>query len=168
MPAKKWTEEEEEFLRNNYVTTPNTALAEKFDITKNAVQKKLARMGLKRSKSAIQPPPDEASKDDLVEETVLEKVSSESHYSLGNKLYYETHNYEQAIGEFRQAAEEESDEDIRLSARYWMAESYAKIGQLEEALNIFRLMAQEHGNHHLGDSAERRANALAADIALSA
>ena len=168
MPAKKWTEEEEEFLVSNYATIPNTALAEKFGITKNAVQKKLARMGLKRSKSNIQPPPDEASVADVAEEKVLERATSESHFSLGNKLYYETHNYEQAIEEFRQAAKEESDEHTRLSARYWMAESYAKIGKLEEAVNIFRLMAQEHGDHHLGDSAGRRANALAKDIALSA
>ena len=59
MPTKKWTEEEEEFLKTNFMDLSNAELAEKFDITKNAVQKKLARMGLKRSQLVKDEPVDE-------------------------------------------------------------------------------------------------------------
>lgn len=160
MSTKKWTEEEEEFLRSNYMDMSNTDLAEKFDITKNAVQKKLARMGLKRSKAAKKPAPAKIPEAKTVEEKEPEVVSTESHFSLGNKLFYEDRDYQQSIEEYRQAADKESDELIRLKARYWMAESYVKIGNVEEAMNIFKALAEEHGNHYLGDSAKRRMEAL--------
>ena len=160
MPTKKWTEEEEEFLRTNYMEMSNAELAEKFDITKNAVQKKLARMELKRSKAAKKPPPTEAPKAKTMEKKEPEVVSTESHFSLGNKSFYEDRDYEQAIEEYRQAAEKESDELISLKARYWMAESHVKIGNVEEAMNILKTLAEEHEGHCLGDSARRRMEAL--------
>ena len=41
MPTKKWSEEEEEFLKSSFMDLSNAELADKFEITKNAVQKKL-------------------------------------------------------------------------------------------------------------------------------
>lgn len=160
MPTKKWTEEEEEFLVNNYMEMSNTELAEKFDITKNAVQKKLARMGLKRSRVEKKKPSNDAPKANVVEEKKPEATSTESHFFLANKLYYDDRNYQEAVEEYRQAAAEESDKLIRLKARYWMAESCVKIEKKEEALEIFKAIAEEHGNHYLGDSARRRMEAL--------
>lgn len=160
MPAKKWTEEEEEFLRSNFMETSNAELAEKFDITKNAVQKKLARMGLKRSKSAKKPSPDETAEAETVEEKKPEMISAESHFSLGNKSFYEERDYQKAIEEYRQAAEEESDELIKSKGLYWMAESYVKIGNTQEAIDILKALAEEYEGHYLGDSARRRAEAL--------
>lgn len=160
MPTKKWIEEEEEFLKANYMTTSNSELAEKFGITKNAVQKKLARMGLKRSEPVRKTLSDEVSDTDTVEEKEPNVVSTESHFSLGNKLFHEDQDYKQAIEEYSRAAKEESEGLIRLKARYWMAESYAKIGKQEEATNIFKAIAEEHGGHYLGDSARRRIDAL--------
>lgn len=160
MPTKKWTEEEEEFLKDNYMELSNADLAEKFDITKNAVQKKLARMGLKRSEPTDEPSSDEVSEVDVVEEKLPDTVSAESHFFLGNKLYHEDHDYNQAIDEYKQAAEEESDELIRLKACYWMAESYMKLGNIEEAMDIFGELAEEHESHYLGDSAKRRLGVL--------
>lgn len=166
MPTKKWTEEEEEFLKTNFMTTSNAELAEKFDITKNAVQKKLARMGLKRSK-AVKPPPEETPDTDTVEEKKVAVVSTESYFSIGSKFFHEDRDYKQAIEKYQQASEQEQDELIRLKARYWMAESYVKIGEIEEAMGIFRALAEEHKSHYLGDSARRRAEALTEHIALS-
>jgi tetratricopeptide (TPR) repeat protein len=160
MPTKKWTEEEEEFLKANYMAMSNAELAEKFDITKNAVQKKLARMGLKRSESAKKPPSGKVSKANTVEEKKPKEVSTESHFSLGNKLFFEDRDYEQAIEEYRQAVMEESNELINLKARYWMAESYVKILRIEEAMAILRTIVEEHEDHYLGDSASRRLKAL--------
>jgi TolA-binding protein len=160
MPTKKWTEEEEEFLKANYMEMSNTDLAEKFDITKNAVQKKLARMALKRSKAAKKPAPAKAPEAETVEEKEPEVVSTESHFFLGSKSFYEDRDYEQAIEEYRQAAKKESDELIRLRARYWMAESHVKIGNVKEAMNILKKLAEERQGHYLGDSARRRMEAL--------
>lgn len=164
MPTKKWTEEEEEFLRANYMNMSNAELAEKYNITKNAVQKKLARMGLKRSKAAKRPSPDKTSDVDTVEEKKPEVVSTESHFSLGSKFFYEDRDYERAIEEYRQSAKEKSDELIGLKALYWMAESYVKVGNMEEAMNILRALAEEHEDHYLGDSARRRVAALTEHI----
>jgi tetratricopeptide (TPR) repeat protein len=160
MPTKKWTEEEEEFLRANFMDKSNAELAEKFGITKNAVQKKLARMGLKRSKMVKQPPPDEKSDADAVEKEKPKEVSTESHFSMGSKFYYEDRDYEKAIAEYEQAAKRESDELIRLKALYWMAESYVKIQKQDEAIDIFKAIAEEHEGHYLADSAKRRMDAL--------
>ena len=160
MPTKKWTEEEEEFLRANFMAMTNAELAEKFDITKNAVQKKLARMDLRRSETMKQEPLDEISEADNVVEKETEMVSTESHFSLGNKLFYEDRNYKQALEEYRKAAKEKSDELIQLKARYLMAECYAKTRNLEEAMKIFKAIAKKHESHYLGDSAMRRIKAL--------
>ena len=160
MPTKKWTEEEEEFLRANFMVMTNAELAEKFDITKNAVQKKLARMDLRRSETVKQEPVDETVEVDTMVEKEAEMASTESHFSLGNKLFYEDRDYKQALEEYRQAAEEESDELIQLKARYLMAECYAKTRNLEEAMKIFKAIAEKHESHYLGDSAMRRTEAL--------
>ncbi len=161
MATKKWSEEEEEFLKANYVILTNAELAEKHNITKNAVQKKLARMGLKRSQVVKEPVEDDIPDTDIVEEEDHEIISTESHFFLGNKCFYEERDYEKAIEEYRQAAKEEKNELIRLKACYWMAEAYVKIGKLEEAMSIFGQLAKQHGGSYLGDSARRRAESLA-------
>lgn len=160
MPTKKWTEEEEEFLKSNYVKLSNTELAEKFDITKNAVQKKLARMGLKRTQPPEELPLEEEPEIDDEEEEVAEAISTESQFFMANVLYHEERDYEQAIEKYRQAIEEESNELIKLKARYWMAEACVKIGNIEDALGIFGKLAKEHGRSYLGDSAKRRLTIL--------
>lgn len=163
MPTKKWTEEEEEFLRENFMTMSNAELAEKFGVTKNAVQKKLARMGLKRSQQ--KPPSEKTPSTEVVEEEKPQIVSTESHLSQGNRFYYEERDYEKAAEEYRLATEEETDELLRLKARYWMAESLVKAGKVEEAIDAFKALAEEHKGHYLGDSARRRVEALTEYIA---
>ncbi len=165
MPTKKWTEEEEEFLKNNYMEMPNTELAEKFSITKNAVQKKLARMELKRTKAEKKEPSEDAPKADIVEEEKPETIDAESHFFLANNLYYNDRNYQEAAEEYKRAAKEESDELISLKARYWMAESYVKIEKPKEAMKIFKAIAAKHKNHYLGNSARRRVEVLTDYIA---
>ena len=160
MATKKWTDEEEEFLQTNYMVLSNAELAEKYDISKNAVQKKLARMGLKRSQAVKEPTAEEAPERDVVEEEDREVISTESHFFLGNKCFYEDRNYEQAIKEYRQAAAEEPNELIRLKACYWMAESHIKIGKIEEAIEILSQLAEQNGDSYLGDSAKKRAESL--------
>ncbi len=53
MVAKKWTEAENEFIRNNYQTVGNKALAEKFEVTTKAIEGKLRKLGLKREKKVL-------------------------------------------------------------------------------------------------------------------
>ncbi len=48
--AKKWTKEEEEFIKANYKKYSNKELAEKFGVTESAIQSKLSKMGLTRQK----------------------------------------------------------------------------------------------------------------------
>ena len=160
MPTKKWTEEEEEFLKENFMNMTNAELAEKFDITKNAVQKKLARMDLKRSEAAKQEPIDESTDTEPSEEEEIEVASTESHFFVGSKLFYEDRNYEKAIEEYRRAAQEESDELIRVKARYWMAECYVKMQDIEKATEAFKDIAEEYEGHYLAESARRRFQAL--------
>lgn len=160
MATKKWTEEEEEFLRENYLKMTNAELAEKFGITKNAVQKKLARLELKRSEAVEKTDPDESDQEDTTVDAETALVGMESHFQAGNRLYFEECDYEGAIKEYGQAAKEETDEEIRLKAQYWMAESYVKLMQIESAIKAFRKLADEHGTHYLGASAERRIQAL--------
>jgi TolA-binding protein len=166
MPTKKWTEEEEEFLKDNYANLSNADLAVKFNITKNAVQKKLARMGLKRSETSEEYLMDEDDdyedddEDDDNEDNEQSLVKMESHFYKGNKLYFEEKNYVQAIEEFKKSITEDSDELNRLKARYWLAEAYVKTLKINEAMDIFKSLANEHKKHYLGNSARRRMEAL--------
>ena len=160
MTTKKWTEEEEEFLKANYEKLSNLELAERLNLTKNAVQKKLARMGLKRSEP-VPPPSDKTPKTETAKEKKNVPASAESHFFSGNNLFYKEQNYERAIEEYLIAEKEESDKLTRLKARYLLAESYVKVGKIEEAVSMFKKVAKESKSHYLGDSAKRRVTALA-------
>lgn len=160
MSSKKWTDEEEELLKSDYLTMSNAELAEKFDVTKNAVQKKLARLGLKRSKPVKGVESEEESDAEAPEEKEPEVVSTESHFALGNRFFFEDHDYEQAVEEYQKSIKEGKDELIVIKAQYWMAESYVKLGKIDEARNILKEITQKHRSHYLGDSARKRVNAL--------
>jgi len=84
----------------------------------------------------------------------------ESHFFLGNRFYYENHDYVKAVAEYKQAAEEEKDELIRLKATYMLAESYVKMGKIEDARSTFETIAKDYKEHYLKDSARRRAEKL--------
>lgn len=47
---KKWTEEEDNFIKENYLSMDNGELAEEFKVTSKSIEGKLRRMKLKRSK----------------------------------------------------------------------------------------------------------------------
>lgn len=161
MPTKKWTEEEEEFLKENYINLSNADLAEKFDITKNAVQKKLARMGLKRSELSDDLIADDEDEDEEEEESEERSLASmESHFYQGNKFYFEDQDYVKAIDEYAKAVKEDSGELIKLKARYWLAESYLKLQRLDRAREVFKTLVESHGKHYLGSSARRRLEVL--------
>jgi Zn-dependent peptidase ImmA (M78 family) len=49
---KKWTEKEDNFIKENYLKMDNKVLAEKFNVTFKSIEGKLRRMGLKRPKTA--------------------------------------------------------------------------------------------------------------------
>ncbi|MCD5401399.1 hypothetical protein LR013_02235 [candidate division NPL-UPA2 bacterium] len=53
MAAKKWTEAENEFIKNNYQTMSNKKLAEKFKVTPKAIEGKLRKLNLKRKKDIL-------------------------------------------------------------------------------------------------------------------
>ena len=48
--AKKWTEKEENFLRNNFEKMGNKDLAGKLDVSIDSIESKLRRLKLKRGK----------------------------------------------------------------------------------------------------------------------
>lgn len=47
---KRWTVEEEQFLRKSFDSIPNTELAKRFGVTVIAIQRKLSRLGCVRQK----------------------------------------------------------------------------------------------------------------------
>ncbi|MCK9223883.1 MAG: hypothetical protein M0Q02_02255 [Candidatus Muirbacterium halophilum] len=47
---KRWTVEEEQFLRKSFEVIPNTELSKKFGVTVIAIQRKLSRLGCVRQK----------------------------------------------------------------------------------------------------------------------
>ena len=163
MPTKKWSEEEEDFLKDNYMDLSNSDLADKFHITKNAVQKKLARMGLKRSELSddlLEDDYDDDEEDDDEESEEQSLASMESHFYQGNKFYFEDQDFNRAVSEYIKAIENDSDESIKLKARYWLAESYVKLQKIDKAKKIFKVLAEGYRQHYLGGSAGRRLKEL--------
>lgn len=50
MPTKRWTKEEEQFLSDNYEKLSNKELADRFEVSEIAIQRKLARLECHRQK----------------------------------------------------------------------------------------------------------------------
>jgi tetratricopeptide (TPR) repeat protein len=97
--------------------------------------------------------------DETKDETELSDL--ETNFSLGNKYYYEEHNYEKAIEKYEQALDEEDDELTRVKITYMMAESHVKIGKFREAKELFKTLALDYKQHYLNDSARKRLEHLA-------
>ena len=61
--AKNWTEEDEQFIRDNFLTMTYSDLADRFDVSTKAMESKIRRMGLKKQEflaeaiEAIDPTP---------------------------------------------------------------------------------------------------------------
>lgn len=53
MAAKKWTESENEFIKNNYQRMGNKELAERFGVTPKSIEGKLRKLHLKRKKGVL-------------------------------------------------------------------------------------------------------------------
>ena len=100
--------------------------------------------------------------DEIEPETEEPKLSTlETHLYLGNNLYYEEHNFEKAIEEYKQAIEEEKDELIWMKATYLMAECLVKLEKFREAKELFQSLAVNHKEHYIKDSARKRLEHLA-------
>jgi len=62
--AKNWTEEDEQFIRDNFLTMTYSDLADRFDVSTKAMESKIRRMGLKKQEflaeaiEAIDPTPE--------------------------------------------------------------------------------------------------------------
>lgn len=125
-------------------------------------------MGSKMAEVEKKASPDEGSTEGepVLEEEGHKLPGSESHFFMGNKFFYEERDYEKAIQEYKQASEEETDESIRLKAIYLMAESHVKIGKIEDAINIFKTIADGYKEHYLKDSARRRIEKLSEYLTL--
>ena len=103
-----------------------------------------------------------------------------------NKAYYEDRNYEEAIAEFQAAIEyeksqpstpveaEESEDsealaepasqnEIIAKSMYWMGESYIKLNQIDQAVDMFGQLVAQHRQHYLAPAAQRRLAALRLD-----
>ena len=103
-----------------------------------------------------------------------------------NKAYYEDRNYEEAIAEFQAAieyeqsqpsdppeveepedsealAEPESQSEIIAKSMYWMGESYIKLNQIDQAIDMFGQLVDQHRQHYLAPAAQRRLAALQLD-----
>jgi TolA-binding protein len=127
--------------------------------------------------------PADESLDDALEEldddlAFLRDDSDNLHFYLGSKAYYEERDYEDAIAKFQAAIERENeqleadDEDEQFSAEisdeiiaqsmYWMGESYVKVQQFNQAIEVFEELADDFDNHYLGLAAQRRAEVLKA------
>jgi len=94
------------------------------------------------------------------EENESELAVTQSHFFLGNKAFYEDHDYVKAIGEYMKAIDEEKEEIIYLKAVYMMGESYVKIGKIKEAINTFKTISKDYKKHYLMDGARRRIEKL--------
>ena len=46
--AKNWTEEDEQFIRDSFLTMTYSDLADRFDVSTKAMESKIRRMGLKK------------------------------------------------------------------------------------------------------------------------
>ncbi len=104
-------------------------------------------------------------------------------YYLASKAYHDDRNYEEAIEKFQSAikyeehaepiqkteepekdlgyqASEEPGNEVITKSMYWMGESYVKIQQLDQAIDVFEKLASDFDKNHLALAAQRRIVAL--------
>jgi tetratricopeptide (TPR) repeat protein len=83
--AKNWTEEDEQFIRDNFLTMTYSDLADRFEVSTKAMESKIRRMGLKKQEflaeavEAVEPAPEQPEGPAPSEEAVptpLESIQS--------------------------------------------------------------------------------------------
>ena len=79
MAAKKWTEAESEFIKNNYQVMSNKELADRFEVTPKAIEGKLRRLGLKRDKNIVPAAPGD-SEPEMVANAKVDRAAL--HYNI--------------------------------------------------------------------------------------
>ncbi|MGQ9608839.1 MAG: tetratricopeptide repeat protein [bacterium] len=124
------------------------------------------RKTVKEESTEVKSEPEEKKdiKEEKSEEVVEKKRNDlsirQTHFSLGNQAFYNEHDYIKAIEEYKQAVKEETDELIHLKAIYMLGESYAKLGNLKDAIKTFETISKNYQKHYLRDSARRRIQRL--------
>ena len=100
--------------------------------------------------------------------------SGNTNLYLAFKAYHQEQNFEAAITHFQQALEyaltsnqvSQADGtgsiqvsepyDTQAKSKYWLAESYLKLGQNDQAIELFQDLAENHQLHYLSLAAQRR------------
>lgn len=118
------------------------------------------RKTVKEESTEVKPEPEEEKSEEIVEKKGNDLSIRQTHFSLGNKAFYNEHDYIKAIEEYKQAAKEEVDELSHLKAIYMLGESYAKLGNLKDAIKTFETISKNYQKHYLRDSARRRIQRL--------
>jgi tetratricopeptide (TPR) repeat protein len=120
--AKNWTEEDEQFIRDNFLTMTYSDLADRFDVSTKAMESKIRRMGLKKQEflaeavEAIDPTPEPPARSAPAEEPVPTPLESIQAMPRRTETAVETTEERKArLSAGRQAAEEEKER--RESAR---------------------------------------------------
>ena len=93
---------------------------------------------------------------------------------LAFKAYHQEQNFEAAVTHFQQALEyaltsnqvSQTDGtgsiqvsepyDTQARSKYWLAESYLKLGQNDQAIELFQDLIENHQLHYLSLAAQRR------------
>ena len=105
----------------------------------------------------------------------LEFLDSKStNLYLAFKAYHQEQNFEAAVTHFQQALEyaltseqvSQADGtgsiqvsepyDTQAKSKYWLAESYLKLGQNDQAIELFQDLIKNHQLHYLSLAAQRR------------
>lgn len=118
-------------------------------------------------------------------EVDLEFLRSDNmNFYRANKAYYEDRNYAKAIEEFQASIEYERSHpsnfldsvkdstnqtrtkrpnDVIAKSMYWIGESYIKLNQIDQALEMLEQLSRNFSHHYLGLAAQRRSAALVAN-----
>jgi tetratricopeptide (TPR) repeat protein len=114
--AKNWTEEDEQFIRDNFLTMTYSDLADRFDVSTKAMESKIRRMGLKKQEflaeaiQAIDPTPEPLAGPVPAEEPVPTPLESIQAMPRRTETAVETTEERKArLAAGRQAAEEEKE-----------------------------------------------------------
>ena len=110
--------------------------------------------------------------------------SDNMNFYRANKAYYEDTNYAKAIEEFQASIEYERSHpsnfldsvkdstnqtrtkrpnDVIAKSMYWIGESYIKLNQIDQALEMLEQLSRNFSHHYLGLAAQRRSAALVAN-----
>jgi outer membrane protein assembly factor BamD len=113
-----------------------------------------AEAAVKNFSELLRDYPDNPYKDEATEKLRLAKDSLAKHEYFVGKYYYDTDAYKAAAGRFKGIIERFPGASVEPETLYYLADSYIRLGEFDNAKSTLAVLYQEHPNDKMAQDAK--------------